>query len=42
MLRTLISLFVSQDKALDMLENNEEKITNLSQKNKHLTSVVKT
>jgi len=37
MLRALISLFVSQDAALDMLEDNKEKITHLSQKNKHLT-----
>lgn len=42
MLKFLLSRFISKDKAIDMLEEHEDKITEFSENNKHLSSAVKT
>lgn len=42
MLKFLFSRFVSHEKAVELLEDHEDKITDFSEKNKHLASAVKT
>lgn len=42
MIKFILSCFISKDKALDLLEDHEEKITQFTEKNEHLTTAVKT
>jgi hypothetical protein len=42
MLKIILSHFISKDKALELLDDHEERITDFSEKNKHLAKAVKT
>jgi len=42
MLKFIVSRFISKEKAVELLEEHEEKITEISEKNPHLATAVKT
>jgi hypothetical protein len=42
MIKFIISRFVSKDKALELLDQHEDKITEFTENNQHLSSAVKT
>lgn len=42
MFKFILSFFISKDKALELIEEHEEKITEFSQKNEHVATAVKT